>query len=43
MSTNNSDGLFQMDCGAVDQAKDEILHGFGITEKGDILSLRGYC
>ena len=43
MSTNNSGGLFQMDCGAVDQASDEILHDLGITKKGDILSLRGYC
>ena len=43
MSTNNSDGLFQMDCGAVDQAFNEILHGLGITKKGDIVSLCGYC
>lgn len=32
-----------MDCGAVDQASDDILYSLGITKKGDILSLRGYC
>ena len=32
-----------MDFVAVEQASDDILQSLGITKKGDILSLRGYC